>query len=228
MVVPASGRVPFRVAVGGRDGASCADVTVRALAGTTVASHGDGLHRNADPSGRGRGSAHLDGRGDLHGGRRGGGPRAADPWLRVARASPEPQAGRALRHRREHPHRGHRRHARRRPERRLHPRRVHDGLLRREPQGRQRGPPAAGHQLHRRHGRVAQEHGDRRAAWQHGRHQHRRLPGLPVLRRTADRGHRRDDQARARLQGHRHPLHRQHQLPRVRRATGSSPSASPS
>ena len=30
MVVPASGRVPFRVAVGGRDGASCADVTVRA------------------------------------------------------------------------------------------------------------------------------------------------------------------------------------------------------
>ncbi|MDA0180116.1 carbohydrate-binding protein [Solirubrobacter phytolaccae] len=42
LVVPASGRVPFHVVVDGRGPEGCADVTVRLLAGTTVAGTGTG------------------------------------------------------------------------------------------------------------------------------------------------------------------------------------------
>ena len=41
-VVPASGRVPYRVAVAGRGAEACADVVVRLLNGTTVAGTGTG------------------------------------------------------------------------------------------------------------------------------------------------------------------------------------------
>ena len=88
------------------------------------------------------------------------------PLIRgTPRSAPaDPQAGRALRHRRRRPHREHGRHARRRAERRLHPHRPGAQLLRREPQGHQRDPTAAGDEHHRRHGRDPQEVGHRRVA----------------------------------------------------------------
>ena len=43
-VVPASGRVPFRVAVAGRGPEACADVTVRLLNGTDRGRHGERVH----------------------------------------------------------------------------------------------------------------------------------------------------------------------------------------
>ena len=47
-MVPASGKIPFRVAVSGREGASCADVTVRVLmtGSDRGRRHRDRLHRH--------------------------------------------------------------------------------------------------------------------------------------------------------------------------------------